>query len=262
MSFLKELREINIERQKEWDPDNKASLSFRGLEFAGEAGELASKIKKLARKTEFDFVGSDYDMTDIREEVGDVLITLDLVCNMMGIDIEEATKDKFNKTSEKVGLKTKFESFVSEYKAKIKNLVPHLVLDEDDKVISIIYAYDNETYSNLVKIYRKIVDDKFIHPPKFRKVSEQKITVSEEFRTSTVDFFKEPYFSNGEKLYAVYFPYLRKIFHVYSDNGINAVNYIKYHYITMLELEEMEEDDFENHVTYYVVNKEQATQEI
>lgn len=108
-SFLDELRRLNIERQKEWDPENKATLSFRGLEFAGEAGELASKVKKLARKTEFDFAGSNYDMTDIKEEVGDVLITLDLLCNMMNIDIAEVTRDKFNSTSDKVGMKTKFE---------------------------------------------------------------------------------------------------------------------------------------------------------
>lgn len=108
MSFLSELRRLNIERQKEWDPENKATLSFKGLEFAGEAGELASKIKKLARKTEFDMAGSNYDMTDIEEEVGDVLITLDLVCHKMGIDIEEVTRKKFNATSDKVGMKTKF----------------------------------------------------------------------------------------------------------------------------------------------------------
>jgi NTP pyrophosphatase (non-canonical NTP hydrolase) len=169
-SFLNELRRLNIERQKEWDPENKATLSFKGLEFAGEAGELASKIKKLARKTEFDFVGSDYDMTDIEEEVGDVLITLDLVCQKMGIDIEKVTKNKFNATSEKVGMKTKFEPDViyidikdnevisfdrrlKDHIAKVNLLKPHLAISSNSEE-SLIYAEEHLNYAQLLPIYQ------------------------------------------------------------------------------------------------------------
>ena len=100
MEFLQQLRVNNAERQKLWDPDNVLDLSFKALEFSGEAGELASKVKKLVRQ-ELGVVGSRIDMAEIEEEVADVLITLDLLCSKMDIDIEKVTKEKFNEVSRK-----------------------------------------------------------------------------------------------------------------------------------------------------------------
>lgn len=100
MEFLQQLRVNNAERQKLWDPDNVLDLSFKALEFSGEAGELASKVKKLVRQ-ELGVVGSRIDMAEIEEEVADVLITLDLLCSKMDIDIEKVTKEKFNTVSRK-----------------------------------------------------------------------------------------------------------------------------------------------------------------
>lgn len=44
------LRAANVQRQREWDADNKVTLSYRGNEFAGEAGEVCNVVKKLDRE--------------------------------------------------------------------------------------------------------------------------------------------------------------------------------------------------------------------
>lgn len=108
MEFLQQLRVNNNERQKLWDPDNKLDLSFKALEFSGEAGELASKVKKLVRQ-ELGVVGSRINIAEIEEEVADVLITLDLLCSKLNIDIEKVTKDKFNIVSRKNNFDVLFE---------------------------------------------------------------------------------------------------------------------------------------------------------
>jgi NTP pyrophosphatase (non-canonical NTP hydrolase) len=43
-------------------------------------------------------------MENLVEEIGDVLITIDLLANEFNIDLEQAVKSKFNKTSEKVSI--------------------------------------------------------------------------------------------------------------------------------------------------------------
>ena len=108
MEFLQQLRVNNAERQKLWDPDNVLDLSFKALEFSGEAGELASKVKKLVRQ-ELGVVGSRIDMAEIEEDVADVLITLDLLCSKLNIDIEKVTKDKFNTVSRKNNFEVVFD---------------------------------------------------------------------------------------------------------------------------------------------------------
>jgi NTP pyrophosphatase (non-canonical NTP hydrolase) len=255
-SFLNELRRLNIERQKEWDPENKATLSFKGLEFAGEAGELASKIKKLARKTEFDFVGSDYDMTDIEEEVGDVLITLDLVCQKMGIDIEKVTKNKFNATSEKVGMKTKFEPDViyieikdneeisfdrrlKDHIAKVNLLKPHLAISSNSEE-SLIYAEEHLTYAQLLPIYQKHYgyDN---DPERFTLIDKKDITVPKKYRTFRQNIILEPY-NHGleDNLYCVQWG--SKKVHVYADHGENAKNYVAYTKIPMRYVDQFNAD--------------------
>lgn len=248
-SFLNELRRLNIERQKEWDPDNKATLSFKGLEFAGEAGELASKIKKLARKTEFDFVGSDYDMTDIEEEVGDVLITLDLVCQKMGIDIEKVTKKKFNATSEKVGLKTKFdpefiyveikdtepapvtfESRLKDHIDKVNLLKPHLAISSNSEE-SLIYAEEHLNYDQLLPIYQKHYGYDNV-PERFAIIDKEYITVPKKYRNCRPNIQLEPY-NHGldDNLYCIQWG--SKKIHIYADNGENAKAYVAYTKIPM-----------------------------
>lgn len=63
---------------------------------AGEVGELCNKIKKIRR-------GEAIPNEQLEEELADIQMYLDLVADQLGIDLEKATIDKFNKVSEKKG---------------------------------------------------------------------------------------------------------------------------------------------------------------
>jgi NTP pyrophosphatase (non-canonical NTP hydrolase) len=106
MKFEK-LRKATIKRTREWTGE-KLSLSFRGLEMAGEAGEACNEIKKLERER-LGLVGSRTTLDKVAEELADVIISTDLIGMELGIDLGEAVKNKFNKTSENYGLKTRIE---------------------------------------------------------------------------------------------------------------------------------------------------------
>jgi NTP pyrophosphatase (non-canonical NTP hydrolase) len=105
MSFLGKLRNKNIERQKYWAGSETVGVLFRAVEFAGEAGELSNAVKKLYRARN-SITGNSLTEKELYEnlveEMGDVLITLDLLAQYYDVDLEEATKAKFNKTSKKV----------------------------------------------------------------------------------------------------------------------------------------------------------------
>lgn len=105
LSFSK-LRRKNIQRQHEWDSDNQISLSYRGNELAGETGEACNIIKKLERER-LDIKGSRATKKQLAEELADIIICADLIAMHEEIDLEQAVRDKFNATSEKIGLKTR-----------------------------------------------------------------------------------------------------------------------------------------------------------
>lgn len=105
-SPLKTLREANIIRQKEWDTDNRISLSYRGNELAGEVGEACNLIKKLERER-LGIRGSRTSVEELAEELADVVICVDLIAMEEGIDLDRAIREKFNATSKKYGLKTR-----------------------------------------------------------------------------------------------------------------------------------------------------------
>lgn len=79
---LRKLREANVKRQAIWPGGGKIDLNFRGLELAGEAGELANLLKKLVR-IELGIKGTTEDklnlLSQIEEEIGDVAICIDLI---------------------------------------------------------------------------------------------------------------------------------------------------------------------------------------
>lgn len=106
-TFFKKLREKNNERQKHWAGAEKVDVLFRAVEFSGEAGEVANAVKKVYR-AQNGIIGNNKDINDLMEnlveEIGDVLITIDLLANEYGIDLEHAVKTKFNKTSNKVNI--------------------------------------------------------------------------------------------------------------------------------------------------------------
>ena len=101
-----DLREANIARKKEWPGDDSCDLEFTAIEFAGEAGELMESLKKFLRGQR-GIKGSTANIADIADEMGDVLVALDLLANMLGIDLGNAVRHKFNKTSKKYGLETR-----------------------------------------------------------------------------------------------------------------------------------------------------------
>ena len=100
------LREANQNRQAEWDPDDRISLSYRGNEMAGEVGEACNVIKKLDRER-LGIRGSRATIEQLAEELADVIICADLIAMGEGIDLMAAVARKFNATSEKLGLRTR-----------------------------------------------------------------------------------------------------------------------------------------------------------
>ena len=107
MSFLKQLREVTRKRGIEWMGEGADDVLFDCVEFMEEAGEVAGAIKKMHRASK-GWAGTTKNLEDLADEVGDVMITLESLVARYGIDIEAATRNKFNKTSVKYGLKTMF----------------------------------------------------------------------------------------------------------------------------------------------------------
>lgn len=97
---LRFLRQKNKERAQKWPGGAKLSLEFQTIEFGGEAGELLNKIKKHLREVN-GTKGSVTSIEAIADEMGDVIICLDLVAQHFDIDLEQAWRTKFNKTSKK-----------------------------------------------------------------------------------------------------------------------------------------------------------------
>lgn len=101
-----QLAKVNKRRQREWGGSEEADLPFRMIEVCGEVGELAEAVKKYLR-AERGILGSTATMEDIEDEVGDVVISLTLLCEQIGISLGKAVIRKFNKTSTKYNLETK-----------------------------------------------------------------------------------------------------------------------------------------------------------
>lgn len=104
MTTFHQLRQANIARQAEWDPNNQITLEYRGNELAGEVGELCNVIKKIARER-LGIRGSRATKEQLAEELRDVIICADLIAMDAGVNLDPT--EKFNATSEKYGLKTR-----------------------------------------------------------------------------------------------------------------------------------------------------------
>lgn len=100
-----DLREANYERQKEWDPEAGITEEYLGNALAGEVGETCNVVKKLARQR-LGLRGSRATSEDLGEEIADVIIYADLLAKFYNIDLGDAVRKKFNKTSAKYDLKT------------------------------------------------------------------------------------------------------------------------------------------------------------
>ena len=100
------LRAANEARQVEWDASVKVDGSYKANELAGEVGEACNVVKKLERER-LGMKGSRATVQQLEDELGDVLICVDLLAMHYGIDPTAAALRKFNQTSEKVGLRTR-----------------------------------------------------------------------------------------------------------------------------------------------------------
>lgn len=105
------LRSANRARQKEWGPGIDAGVLFRATELGGEVGEALNEVKKLERER-LDIQGSRTTVEKLAEELADIIICTDLVAADYGIDLAQAVRDKFNKTSVNVGLETRLVSSI------------------------------------------------------------------------------------------------------------------------------------------------------
>jgi NTP pyrophosphatase (non-canonical NTP hydrolase) len=99
------LRDANRRRQEEWPGNDKADVAFRTIELAGEAGEVCEKVKKFLR-AERGIKGRTATREDIALEMGDLLVSLDLVADELGINLGDAVRSAFNKTTEEHGMRT------------------------------------------------------------------------------------------------------------------------------------------------------------
>ena len=105
---IAEFSEMNRLRNDAWIGNKKQpNLNELAVGFFGEAGELCNVVKKLTRNDE----GIRGNLETARElehmiaeEIADCVIMLDLLANHFQFDLTKIVVQKFNKTSEKVGL--------------------------------------------------------------------------------------------------------------------------------------------------------------
>lgn len=104
---VREIQAVNAARSARWMAGSPGwtTLEIAG-ELAGEVGELANICKKL-RRSEMGVPGnkvSDAELLVQAEgEVADVFIVLMLTASKLGIDLQDATREAFNKKSEQMG---------------------------------------------------------------------------------------------------------------------------------------------------------------
>ncbi len=108
LSF-EDLRRVNATRVQKWHPPGSIPWSSSDWSNAmcGEAGETANKIKKIRRHETGCVNDGDPPIevlkTQAVEEMADTVIYLDLLALHLGMDLGEAVRNKFNKTSERFG---------------------------------------------------------------------------------------------------------------------------------------------------------------
>jgi len=78
------LRDANQARQAEWDPTGKVDLPWRINELAGEVGEVCNLLKKVHRER-LGIKGSRASMSQVAEELADVMICIDLTAITAGL---------------------------------------------------------------------------------------------------------------------------------------------------------------------------------
>jgi len=99
---FKKLRQLNSKRSNEVFPVcTKWGVNEWAVALFGEVGEVCDAVKKYNR--------GKNNVDDIAKELADTIFYADLLANHLGIDLEEAVKQKFNEVSDKMGSKIKME---------------------------------------------------------------------------------------------------------------------------------------------------------
>ena len=105
---FKYLQSINWSRAEAWHKGVEWTLSDWMTALTGEIGEAANVIKKLNRIRD-GMTGNkphetaDSLCADLAKELADCQMYLDLLATAAGVDLGQATIDKFNETSERLG---------------------------------------------------------------------------------------------------------------------------------------------------------------
>jgi len=103
-----DLRAANVLRcEKSFHPINEWSPTDWACALAGEVGETCNAVKKLCRmdsggNTKKDPQTVKEAIGEIAEELGDLITYADLLAARLGIDLEKAVRDKFNKVSDRM----------------------------------------------------------------------------------------------------------------------------------------------------------------
>jgi NTP pyrophosphatase (non-canonical NTP hydrolase) len=102
---------INRERSLEWHPTglDEWSVTDWSNAMAGEAGETCNATKKLKRIdsgiTQSANLSRDQALENIRREIGDTLLYLDLLAQRIGAKLEDCVVEAFNEVSAREGFK-------------------------------------------------------------------------------------------------------------------------------------------------------------
>lgn len=129
--------------------------AFRGL--ADEVGEIASNLKSHIE------YGKEFDRTNMKEEVGDLLWRIAQICQASGFTVEEAMEANIRK------LKKRYPYIYSDHLAAEENRdrkaeaeaiadsgVAGIVLNEDD--VEIVETFESES-SHFLDLLETVIDD-------------------------------------------------------------------------------------------------------
>lgn len=97
---LTDIRKANVDRDKEIGSHLDRWNEFECFAIlAEEVGEVANAINNINKKDKKD--------VDLPSELADVLLSVDLLAHICGVDLDEAVRETFNRKSDKWGCNTK-----------------------------------------------------------------------------------------------------------------------------------------------------------
>jgi len=102
--ILQILKEANAGRAKhfpDYDKFEEGNILYYSNALAGETGELCNLVKKFYRGDKV--THGQLICFAIEDEVADILIQLDLFCQVAGVNLKDALINKFNSKSLEIG---------------------------------------------------------------------------------------------------------------------------------------------------------------